>query len=236
MLRFRNILSFFFVFLSFSLYSQNNIIKAGLSDALLGYFNLSYERVVGKKNSIVIKGGYMEPTKSPFISEKALTPEAYTFDGSEGGIDISVEYRIFTGKEKALLGFYISPYLRYLNQSLAYFDEIDNRSFNVAAGLNTLGIGAQLGYQVIISSLLSLDFYFFGAGIDYHTLNLKYRLVQPESGFDYNSVADDINEVFRDINYLEKRLEHTVNNDNLTTKLPFFFPGFRIGAGLGFAF
>ena len=178
----------------------------------------------------------MDVVAGPLISEKTITPEAYTFDESNGGISASVEYRIYTGNKKAVRGFYVAPYFRYLEQSPGFFDEIDSRLFSVATSLNTFGLGAQLGYQLIIGNILTLDFYFFGAGVDWHTLNFKYELVQPEAGFDYGSIKDNINEVFRDINYLEKRLEHTVYNDNLTSKLPFLFPGFRGGISLGLAF
>ena len=65
---------------------------------------------------------------------------------------------------------------------------------------------------------------------------MKYELQQPITGFNYSSITDDITHVFSDVNYLENRLEHTVSNKNHITKLPFLFPGFRIGINVGVAF
>lgn len=216
--------------------SQQNTAKVGFSDAFLGNYNLSYERVLNENQSIQFKFGYMEPTHSPFISENTITPEAYALKETNGGINASVEYRFFISRQQIPQGFYIAPYLRYFNQSLVYSDEIENHSYTVDSKLGTIGMGAQLGYQLVVNELFTFDFYFFGAGIDYHTIRLKYQLEEQQPGFDYGSITDNVNQVFEDINYLEKRLEHTVNDDNLTSKLPFFFPGFRLGMSVGVAF
>ncbi|WP_372934886.1 DUF3575 domain-containing protein [Mariniphaga sediminis] len=216
--------------------AQNNVIKAGFSDAFLGHFNLNYEWKANQKQSILLKLGYMEPTLSPFFNEKTITPSAYTLEESKGGINTSLEYRFYVTGKEPLQGLYIAPYARYSNQKMKFSDEIDDRAHTVDTRLNSVGIGAQLGYQLIIEERFTLDLYFFGAGIDHHSVTLKYQLRQPEAGFDYGSITEDVSNVFKDINYLHKRLEHEVNDDNLTTRLPFFFPGFRVGINLGIAF
>ncbi len=226
----------FLLFSSITLFGQSNAFKVGFSDAYLGNFNLNYERVLSSNNSLLFKLGYMEPTLSPFIGEKAITPSAFTLEESKGGMNSSLEYRFYMTGEKALQGIYIAPYLRFLNQKIDYSDEIDTRLFSVDFRLNTLGIGAQLGYQLYIGEHILIDFYFFGAGMDYHMVSFKHQLKQQLPGFDYGTVINDVNDVFKDIKYLHKRLKYDDTNENLTTKLPFFFPGFRLGINIGIAF
>lgn len=217
-------------------FSQENTVKIGFSDAFIGHLNLSYERVINDNNSIQFKFGYMEPINSPFISENTITPEAYVLKETNGGVNASLEYRFFISRQEIPQGFYIAPYLRCLNQSMVYTDEISDQTFNVDSKLGTFGLGAQLGYQLIVNEIFTFDFYFFGAGVDHHTIRLKYQLKDPQPGFDYGRITDDVSQVFEDINYLEEQLEHTVNDDNLTSKLPFLFPGFRLGISVGVAF
>ncbi|MBT3386178.1 MAG: DUF3575 domain-containing protein [Prolixibacteraceae bacterium] len=236
MLRLKNILFAVLILVSTFVIAQENVIKVGFTDALLGNFKLSYERVINDQNSIQFKIGYWQPTMSPFIKEQTITPEAYTLLDTKGGVSTSIEYRFFLGKSRAPQGLYIAPYLRYFNQSGMYSDVIGGDTFDVDARLNTFGLGAQIGYQLVIEEVFTIDFYFFGAGLDKYNLKLKYELQQPQTGFDYNTITDDVSEVFENINYLENKLNHEVNTNNLTSKLPFLFPGFRIGISVGFAF
>lgn len=225
-----------FLFLVTNLFAQDNSVKFGFTDAFLGHYNLSYERHLNGNNSVQFKVGYLKPTSSPFISEEAITPSAYILETAKGGLNTSVEYRFYVSGTDARDGFYVAPYLRHLNQKMDYSDEIDGNDFGVDFRVNLLGAGAQLGYQLVVEERFLLDFYFFGAGLDYYMVNMEYQLKQPDPGFNYSSITADVSEVFENINYLHKKLDHNVNNDNLLTKLPFFFPGFRIGVNAGFVF
>ncbi len=232
----KKIFTLILVLAGVSALAQENAIKVGFTDALFGNYNIGYERWVNENNSITIKAGFWKPSSSPFISEDLITPEAYTLQDVNGGASISAEYRFYFGNHPKAGGLYIAPYLRYFGQSVMFTDEIDGDLFDVDSKLNTIGIGGQLGYQLVINDAFLMDFYFFGAGIDRYNVKLKYTLQEPQSGFDYNTITDDVSEVFEDINYLESRLEHHVNNDNLISKLPFLFPGFRIGMSIGYTF
>ncbi len=225
-----------FLFLATNLFAQDNSIKIGFSDALLGHYNLNYERNLGRNNSVQFKLGYLKPTTSPFISEETITPGAYNLIEVNGGISTSVEYRFYISQKRSPEGFYIAPYLRYFNQAVDYTDEIENYQFNVDSRLNTIGIGGQLGYQWVFNEIFSVDLYFFGAGLDYHMGKLEYMVDPKPDGFDYGMVTSHVDDVFTDIDYLHKRLNHEVNEDNHTTKLPFLFPGLRMGFNVGVAF
>ena len=230
------ILTAFLLITANTVLAQNNALKTGLSDALTGYMNLSYERKINETQSLLFKFGYMQPTRSPFISEETLTPDPLTMEDANGGINTSIEYRFYVAKKKSPHGLYLGPYFRYFNQALKYTDEIDDRIFNVDLNSNSFGIGGIIGHQVIISDIIVLDFSFFGAGVDLHNIKFQYQSQQPGEEFDYSSIEGDIREVFKDIDYLEKKLNFTPHNDKLITKLPFLFPGFRIGVSAGIAF
>jgi hypothetical protein len=236
MYKFTSCVAVFLIFFISNAFGQTNMVKAGFSDAFLGNFNLNYEKAVNQNQSVSFKLGYVKPTLSPFISETAISPPAYTLEKSKGGMNASVDYRFYIGQNESLEGFYIAPYMRWLNQKMDYADEIDARVFDVDFRLNTLGAGAQLGYQLLIAKRISLDFYFFGAGIDYHMIHFKYQLKQQETGFDYGSIKSEVSDVFKNINYLHKKLKFDKEDDYLTTRLPFLFPGFRAGINVGIAF
>lgn len=220
---------------SINVSAQKNAIKTNFTGFLTGDYSLGYERAVNEKQSITFKAGYLKPTLSPFINSTTITPEVFKIIDADGGANFSAEYRFYMNG-RALNGLYIAPYARFFSQKNVYTDEISNNQFNVDTRINNFGLGAQLGYQLQLSEQVHIDFFFFGAGLDKYRLKLDYRLKTPVAGFDYNSITDDISDVFSDINYLEKRLEFKVTSQNHVTRLPFLFPGFRLGVNFGFCF
>ena len=213
---------------------QENIIKTSVGGPLFGEFSLNYERLITENSSLNFKIGYWKPTMSPFFSGETFTPRQYTFKENQGTPEVSIEYRFYVGKAKSLNGLYVAPYLRNWNMKGIYTDEIDGNVFNVDAKIHTYGIGAQLGYQWIINETFAIDFSFFGAGVDFYNLKLVYTI--PLSGFDYSTITDNITNNFEDVKYLQSKLRNTVNPSNETSKIPFLFPGFRLGLHVGVAF
>ncbi len=212
---------------------QENIIKTGITGYLLGDFNLGFERMTTENQSVQFKMGYFMPVLSPVISEKTITPSEYDYVGSKGSVQMSLEYRFYTSKQ-GLKGFYLGPYLRYYGIRAEYTDIIQVKTFHVDGSVNNFGTGFQLGYHFIFNESFSLDISFFGAGIDKNNVKLVYT--NDQQNFNYNEIVDDVSEVFEDIPYFEKRLKNEVNSDNLTSRLPFIFPGLRASVSLGIAF
>jgi len=227
------ILCFFFAFNS---YSQENIIKTGLTNAFFGDFNLSFERLINDRSSFQIKAGYLNPMASFILTEKVITPDGYTFQEGKGGFHASVEYRFYLMDEKTMEGLYLAPFLRHFNQRILYTDMIDGDNFNVDMKASNFGFGAQLGYQWIINDSFILDFYFLGLSLDHYTGNLNYTLNQPRTGFNYASITDNIDKSFEDYKFMANNLTHNVSTTQDKVKIPFFFPGFRFGLNLGIAF
>ncbi len=236
MLRLKNYLLIFLIFAGVTVIAQSNVIKAGLTGPFVGDINIGFEQKINDRSSLQLKFGYLDLTMSPLIPEEAFTPRAYNLLEANGGINTSIEYRIYASKKRKLQGFYIAPYLRYLNQKMLFDDEIEGHKFSVDSKLSTIGIGGQLGYQWIFNEILSLDFFFFGTGLDFYKTILKYELDPQPSGFDYSMVTPHVDDVFEDIDYLHQNLTHTINDDNHTSELPFVFPGFRAGLSVGVAF
>ena len=215
------------------LYGQKNTVRTSLSGFMTGEFNVSYERMTYENQSVLLRIGYFQPTLSPVITENTITPSQYSFKDSRGTLQTSVDYRWYT-KKQGLTGFYFGPYLRYYGLRVDYSDNINSGLFGVEGSLNAIGAGIQLGYNFIIKEMFSIDLSFFGAGIDRNSVRLIYTTSQP--GFDYSTIVDDVSEVFEDIPYFEKKLKNQINRDNLTTRLPFLFPGLRASIHVGIAF
>jgi hypothetical protein len=216
--------------------AQDNIVKAGLSGAFLGDINFGFEKMMSDNSSLHFKIGYLDPLLSPLIPEKAFTPKAYNLLEGKGGISTSLEYRFYVSNKRGLQGFYIAPYLRYFNQDMLFDDEIEGYIFTVDTKINTFGLGGQLGYQWIFNEIFALDLFFFGTGLDFYKGEIKYELSPEPPGFNYGMVTPHVDDVFKDIGFLYKKLEHEVNPGNHTSKLPFIFPGFRMGISVGIAF
>jgi hypothetical protein len=229
-------LAFMLLFSVMIAHAQENAIKTGFTGPFMGDLNFGYERAVSQNSSLNIKVGYFDLFMSPFISENTITPKAYNLLEANGGYTASVEYRFYLSKKRGIQGFYVAPYLRYISQDMVFDDEIESYIFTVGTKANIMGIGGQLGYQWIFNDWFTVDLFFFGTGIDYYKAEIKYVLEPQPSGFNYTMVTPHVDDVFVDYKYLHKKLTHEVNDDNHTSKLPFLFPGMRIGASIGIAF
>jgi hypothetical protein len=217
-------------------HAQENTIKTGFTGPFMGDLNIAYERALSQNSSLNLKFGYFDPILSPFISENTFTPNAYNLLEANGGITASVEYRFYLSKKRGIQGFYVAPYLRYLSQDLVFDDDIEGYLFTVGTKVSLMGVGGQLGYQWIFNDWFTFDLFFFGTGIDYYNTEINYVLEPQPDGFNYSMVTSHVDDAFVDYKYLHKKITHEVNEDNHISKLPFLFPGVRIGASIGIAF
>lgn len=236
MFRYRNYMFLFLLLCGLVANAQKNIVKTGLTGAFLGDIKLAFESAITPNSSMLFNIGYLDPTLSPLIPDKAFTPKAYNLLESNGGISFSAEYRFYISNKGRMQGFYLAPYLRYFNQSMLFDDEIANYLFTVDTKLSTFGTGIQLGYQWIFSDLFTFDFFFFGTGIDFHKGVIIYELEPEPPNFNYAIVTPILDDILEDIRFLNNKPEHEVNADNHTTRLPFLFPGIRMGISVGVAF
>jgi hypothetical protein len=225
-----------FILIASEGFSQENVIKLGLANTIYGDYSLSYERMINSNNSVTLKVGYLQPTSSLFIEPVNFSTDEFSVKSVDGGFHSSVEYRFYFGKSKAPQGFYVAPYARYGQINGVYTDMARGTQFDVSSTGSMFGVGAQLGAQWLINDLISIDFSFFGAGIERYCAKLKYT-TSDHSDYDYNNITGDIKNYVEEINYLAKRLTLDVNNPtNMVAKLPFLFPGFRFSISIGVAF
>src|SRR5690606_34305367 len=82
-----------FLFAGMAASAQNNVIKAGLTGALSGDYNLGIEKRITKKSSLHLKAGFLNPTSSPLFSEEKFIPEDFEMMNVNGGLSTSLEYR-----------------------------------------------------------------------------------------------------------------------------------------------
>lgn len=179
------------------------------------------------------------------------------------GISFSGEYRFYTGKKESPRGFYVAPYLKYnryslktsttVNYSLANqeFIDLDPIYKDAATGLlgsynidvtgsikgtfRQFGVGAQLGYQWLIKDRVSIDFYFFGIGVESDAIVVEIK--SETIPVDYTKWAEEIKPEVEDfVSTIGVDADVTVKSDAVQVKVPFVLPSLRGGLSIGFAF
>jgi len=234
-LRMKKWLILFLFLVSATGFAQENVIKLGIFGVGYGDFSLSYERVITPKSAINVTLGYINPNASLIEFNPTLS--------SNGGVGLkelysgfhtSVDYKFYVGKKDAPHGFYVAPYLRYFGYKFLMIDEIDHDYFDVNSRISSIGLGFEMGYHWIVFDKISIDWYFLGVGAEFIMPKLIYTT--DKTNFNYSSIGDNIREVFDGWDYFQKRLKMSPGSENMTAKLPTFFPGIKTGLTLGYAF
>jgi hypothetical protein len=235
-IRMKKCLVLFLLFFTFSGFAQENVIKMGVTGVNYGDFSLSYERAVTPKSAINFTIGYLNPNASLFnFLEETDSSSGMTLRELGTGFHTSFDYKFYTGKNEGIKGFYIAPYLRFLNYNSTFSDKIDTTYFDVDLRFSSIGLGFQLGYQWIVFDKVSIDWYFLGVNCAYMFPKVVYTTAN-KSSFDYSSIKDDVSEVLDAFSYLQKNLIQESSSKNLTNWLPAFVPGIRTGISIGYAF
>lgn len=215
-----------------------NIIKTNPFSDITGGLNLSYERMMTDYGglNVSLKGNFIAPfsgiiTNTDYFG--IIIQEKPTFRR----IATNVAYRFYSKKKAGPRGFYAQPYLSYdyfnFSVNTDYTGDIygTNKTVNADVALNVhrVGAGVQLGAQWLIKDKISIDWSFFGLGLDRYMFNAK--MVSSDLIGDMTNIKADI-----------------VKNANLEEKITIdkekmnidgggkFFPGFRSNITVGFAF
>jgi len=228
---------FFLLIITFitPLRSQQNVIKAGLVD--LFKINLGFERAINHNQSAQVNFAFYRPRNLPSF----LIPDEIDDKNLKGrffGYSIIPEYRFYFSPKESPRGFYIAPYLKYSNYSMTGTDIISNEFYKVKGTFSSLGIGAQLGAQWIVSDVFTIDWYFLGIEIDRDALSLKYTA--DSANPDFEKVRSTIETIYSSIPIVGsalKKLSHiSTGNNSIKAKLPWFMPDIRAGLSIGYAF
>ena len=231
----KKVIPFVLLIISVPVFSQQNAIKIGLVDLLK--INMSYERAINTNRSINVNFAFYRPRSLPGflvpdeIDDKSLKGRffAYAF---------IPEYRFYFSKKDAPRGFYLSTYLKYSNYSVKGSDIISGDLYNVKGSFYSLGLGAQLGAQWIISEAFTIDWYFLGVEFDRDVFAIKYSTDSENP--DFETVKNTIEKIYSGIpilgSYLRKLTGISTGSNYIRAKVPLYLPDIRTGLSIGYAF
>jgi len=209
-------------------FAQENVVKLRPGKLLSANLALAYERVIKESQSVNLAVEYQIPRSIP----NGMPIGNNSSDSRYTGFATFAEYRFYTS-DVAPSGFYIAPYLKFKTFSFSDSGEYEGVKATLDGSLITFGVGGQMGYQWIISDAFSIDWYFLGMSVDRHSLKAKYSA---NDGTDFDELKTDIEEELLDFPVIGNKISLTSGADFVSMKLPFFFPAFRGGVTVGYAF
>ncbi len=219
-------------------YQYNNIPKLNVMAMAFNNVSLYYERAIYPKVTASIGVGI----KSSGKSQKVFEANNYNLKadfGSISGYSITPEFRYYlkTCEENVPAGFYAGVYFRYnIYKSNADFvhqipDSIPSY-FSSDASLRELGVGIQLGYQLVIKKRFTVDFLFFGPRYSFLKLTNEFNgQITESTKKDVEDYVNSVIERFGGKGDFEMKPSTTQKfSGNMG------FPSFRFGISFGYAF
>jgi hypothetical protein len=234
-----------FVFLFISVKAQEtkklkNTVKVNLTTGLLykNAFQLSYERLIGKNQSLNIFGGYNE---FPTDISLNLSNTHLSNSSSKSGYMFGADYRFYLQKENkysAPHGVYLAPYMSFYqfkgDRTLIYTDSTGTQSTsNLSTTINFFNVGGELGYQFVLGKRFVIDAVVFGPATTHY--KFKAKLDGNIPGLDEHEAIQAVIDALTDklplLNDLGK--EHEVSSSGNEA---FWSVGFRYNISIGFRF
>ena len=120
--------------------TEKNVLKVNTLSLIIGTGSLFYERKVSEMTSLQLGVGYLGYKVS---------------DAKFSGLILTPEFRIYPKKD-AIDGFYLAPYLRYMNFTAKNTTNTDKGTLTIMGG------GLLLGRQWITKSGFTMDLFFGG--------------------------------------------------------------------------
>lgn len=230
------------------LFKDRHGVKLGVIAAYNRDIRINYEYVPDPHIGINIDGGFLIPRNSPykrFTDGIQIGNTGGGFGYKFGGHHASIEARnYFAGK--APHGFYMAPYFKYSNYNFRYnmfvtedFTDGPPNTYQARfhVGMRTMGVGLQMGMQWLIHDRVSIDWYFYGMGWDFHTLHggLEFQ-TGPKGDETIHDLIKDIESEFTDTPVIGDKVELEVDPNNLNFRVPFGLPAIRTGLRIGYFF
>ena len=217
-------------------FAQKNIVKFRPLPLAWGSIDFSYERVLSEQSSVAAKIGFMIPLDfttpyNNYASQNSSSGNGSAYSGFTitkvgiGGFSFLPEYRFYTEKQ-APNGFYVAPYLKFWRAAVSLTGKNDTTSatYGMVGSLNIYGAGVGIGYQWIISDIVSIDWNFLGLGVDAYVLGLNF------TGADASGGADQIKQKIPN-----SSLVISANSASLTLP-PAVLPAFKCNFSIGVKF
>lgn len=197
---------FIFSLLSSTSFAQQNNIKFTPGKLILGGVSLTYERVINPNMTVSLGTNIKLPrdlSKGEGLTDFSTENSTVEF-GHLRGFTLTPEFRYYTGQQKeAPHGFYLAPFLRYLNYSvdpsLVYTHPETGAMSNINSKIRMTGIGGgfSVGHQWVISDAITIDWY-FGLGIAPSTIKFNGE-VDGQLQEDLQAFVDEVNVELDDI-------------------------------------
>ncbi|MEO5997308.1 MAG: hypothetical protein ABIN89_11230 [Chitinophagaceae bacterium] len=216
-------------------HTKNIALKFAPAGLGVGKITFGAEYNFRHRNSLTLLAGV------PFNKTNTIQIDGDNSDISSNAFSLMTGFRHYFGK-KTMSGFYVEPYVKYLkldakgllNKEL----QGENAIFDTHGKYEGIGIGAQLGFQVIIAKLVVFDLYVIGPEANSakaSTISTDITNVLPWSFADQQQVQDDIKATLKDIPVIGDKIEVKVDNIKKTVTINYsgFIPGFRAGASIG---
>jgi hypothetical protein len=214
-----------------------NIVKVSLTNSLL-YNNavqLIYERVLNKKRSFVLFGGYEEfPLDIKLVRSDVNLGRSV----SKSGFSAGFEYRFYLAKENkyhAPRGVFIAPFVSYhgFKGERIVNDSAHTQSVTLNTTVGFGNIGASLGYQFVLWKRFVIDAVMFGPAIT--SYRFKAKMDGHLTGVDDNELLQQIIDAMKDkLPVLERLTEGgEVNSSGVES---FWSGGFRYNISIGYRF
>ena len=214
-----------------------NIVKISLTNSLL-YNNavqLMYERVLSKKRSIVIFGGYEE---FPLDLKLARDDVKLGRSVSKKGFSAGAEYRFYLAKENryhAPRGVFLAPFISYhgFKGERIVTDSANTQSVTLNSSVGFGNIGCALGYQFVLWKRLAIDAVMFGPAIT--SYRFKAKMDGSLNGVPENEFLQDVIDAMKEkLPVLERLTEGgEINSSGVES---FWSGGFRYNISVGFRF
>lgn len=218
---------------------KSNIIKINLSSLVFTNISLQYERKISNRSSVALNAHTRAFGTIPFKSSIKTSIDDPNVDLDKlkfGFWGITPEIRYYVGKQGALHGFYLGPFMSYNNYKadLPVTYNNDTRTGVFSGKLNAYTFGLQLGAQWQLSKALYLDWWILGPnyGSASGDLNLNTTL----SASEQQDLADELEKLKNDVPLKTiKGYSVSANGATINAKGP--WAGIRaMGINLGFTF
>jgi hypothetical protein len=213
-----------------------NTVKLNITSWIL-YVNgiqLAYERVLSKKRSFTVFGGYIE---FPMPTIIANSPLNFDRDKTKSGFTIGSEYRFYLAKENkydAPHGVFLAPFVSYyhFNNQRSGHDSTNQDNLTLSTSFNFLNIGGELGYQFVIKKRFVVDCVLFGPAISSYYFSLKL------DGSTSGNQNEKIQEILDALKQKYPLLKDLSNGEKVSTSgiSNFWNLGFRYVIQIGYRF
>jgi len=210
---------------------HKNIIKIRPLTAVIGNYDVMFERGLGAKTSVALEFAYFSKNVTDIVVEQ-LKPSGTINEAMIGGYMITPQFRLYF-KGNSPKGFYVNAFLQSGKYSVSQTNTDQYAVQSSSSGiLNILGGGAGIGYQWQIG-MFDIDWNFFGASMQSWTMEFKYELANADNIKNAEDLRDNLNNLSAFDGYAI-----TPSGAGLELKSPFaaYVPNFKTNLSIGVCF